>query len=321
MTLHQPLLMQPSTGDADLTWSGQEMRTLLAALLGHPDGFQNARGILGGVNGIGFSVAQRGAGANFSVDIPAGKAVVVGGDITNQGSYVIWNDTTFNLAVPSPGSGTEVHRVVLQVRDKLVNGTWTTYDFTPVLLPDTGSGTPAEPASAVTIAFVSVAAGQASVQNANITDYREHASTVTCFKASDTSRASTTSMTKDPDIQLNNLAAGATYDVRGVIFYTGGTGGSEGDIQYTWNTQNCGFTYGSSRQNLAGPAAGFANTDADTVQAATTGVSSLMNISIQGTLVTTASPAFCRFSWAQNSSNATNTTVKAKSQLRARRQF
>jgi len=166
VTLHQPYAMQETVGDAaDILYTAQELRNYARAIAQ-----MSGNGVL---NSGDLAVTQRGAGANFSVDIAAGIAGVLGDDVTNQGLYYAWNDATFNLVTPSaPGSGTRVHRVVAQIRDKLHNGTWTTYDWTPVLLQDTGSGTPAEPASAVTLALVSIAAGQLSVQNANITDER-----------------------------------------------------------------------------------------------------------------------------------------------------
>lgn len=166
MTLHQPLFMQETLGDAgDILYTAQELRKYQRAV-----GRLNGQGVYGPAD---LQVTQRGAGANFSVDIAAGIVAVLGDDVTNQGIYYAWNDATYNLVTPSaPGSGTRVHRVVAQIRDKLHNGTWTTYDWVPVLLQDTGSGTPSEPNSAVTLALVSIAAGQLSVQNANITDKR-----------------------------------------------------------------------------------------------------------------------------------------------------
>src|SRR5213078_3498906 len=139
------------------------------------------------------------------------------------------NDGTVNVATPSaPGSGTQVHRLVLQVQDKLNNGTWSGYTAALTVLADTGSGTPAEPNSAITLALISIAAGQASVQNANITDYRQRVGQVAAVKAADLARTHATTPTNDPDIQLLNLQASATYEVAGVLFYTGGSGASEG---------------------------------------------------------------------------------------------
>lgn len=151
-------------GDPEIDYAANETRQLTAALVG-------GQGVVGGHD---LKVVQRGAGANMSVDVNSGHAVVTGDDTAGQGSYVIYNDTDgFNVTVPAaPGSGTRLHRVVAQIRDKRANGAWSTYDWTPLLLADTGGGTPAEPASALTLATVSVAAGQASVTNANINDLR-----------------------------------------------------------------------------------------------------------------------------------------------------
>jgi hypothetical protein len=170
MTLHTPLAMQPTTGDPDVTYTGQEFRQLLNGIIAAGGGGIASEGCLGSGE---LAVSQRAAGANFSVDISQGHAFVLGNDITSQGQYFAWNDAVVNLVTPSaPGSGTRTHRVVLQIRDKQSNGVYTTYDAQFQLLQDTGTGEPAEPASAITLAHVSIAAGQASVTNANITDGR-----------------------------------------------------------------------------------------------------------------------------------------------------
>ena len=75
-----------------------------------------------------------------------------------------------------PVSGSRTHRVVAQVRDKLHNSTsWSTYEWTIDVLEDTGSGTPALPNSAISLALVTVAAGQTSVTDSNIQDFRPSA--------------------------------------------------------------------------------------------------------------------------------------------------
>jgi hypothetical protein len=158
-------MQETVTDAADITFTAQEIRMYNTAV-----GRLNGQGVLNPAN---LAVTQRGAGANFSVDVAAGIAGVIGDDITNQGIYYAWNDATVNVVTPSaPVSGTRVHRLVAQIRDKLSNGTFTTYDWQLQLLPDVGGGTPAEPNSAVTLALISIAAGQASVTNANISDQR-----------------------------------------------------------------------------------------------------------------------------------------------------
>lgn len=130
-----------------------------------------------GVISGGLKVSQRGAGANFSVDVAAGMAVVSGDDVTGQGTYLIRSDAVENVTIPSPPvSGSRIHRVVAQVRDKLHNSSsWSTYEWTIDVLEDTGSGTPALPASAISLALVTVAAGQVSVTDSNIQDFRPNA--------------------------------------------------------------------------------------------------------------------------------------------------
>lgn len=168
MTLHAPIWLQPAGGDPDITYSARELRQLVRNLVGAAVQALDTQGVVGS---SAFQVTQRGAGANFSVDVAAGGAFVVGDDVASQGTYFAWNDGTVNVAVPAaPASGTEVHRLVLQIQDKLNNGVWTGYTAALTLLADTGSGTPAEPNSALTLALISAAAGQASILNANITN-------------------------------------------------------------------------------------------------------------------------------------------------------
>ena len=168
MTLLRPLVMQAGEGDAPLEYSALEWRTLYSVL------WRN-KGILQalppGINAL--KVSQRAAGANFSVDVGSGAAIITGDDVSNQGSYIVRSTAVENLVVPSPPvSGSRTHRVVARVKDKLHNGSWTTYEWTLEVLEDPGSGVPAVPASAISLATVTVAAGQSSVTDSNISDTR-----------------------------------------------------------------------------------------------------------------------------------------------------
>lgn len=158
MTLKRPLFMQAAIGDTALEYSAAETRDLFHAMVG-------SEGVLSGMQ-----VTQRAAGANMSVDVAAGVCFITGDDVTDQGKYLCRSTAVENLTVPAaPGSGTRTHRVIARVKDKLHNGSWTTYEWTPELLADTGSGTPATPASAISLATVAVSAGQTSVLDSNIT--------------------------------------------------------------------------------------------------------------------------------------------------------
>lgn len=156
------LIMQAGGGDSAISYSALDARALFDALIAGE-----------GVIGAGLKVSQRGAGANFSVDVAVGYAAILGDDVSLQGKYLVQNTAVANLVIASPPvSGTRIHRVIARIKDKLHNGTWTTYEWILEVLADTGSGTPALPASAINLATVSVAAGQANVSNANITDLR-----------------------------------------------------------------------------------------------------------------------------------------------------
>jgi hypothetical protein len=166
MTLQRPLEMQAAGGDTPFSYAAIATRQ-------RADNLWASEGVVR----LGLQVTQRGAGANMSVDVAAGSCVITGDDVTGQGKYLCVNDAgAYNVTVPAaPASGTRIHRVVARIKDKLHNGAWTTYEWTIELLADTGSGTPALPASAISLARVTVAAGQVSVLNANITDDRINA--------------------------------------------------------------------------------------------------------------------------------------------------
>lgn len=171
MTLKRPLVMQVTGADPEIEYSALDVRALFGTILRN-------EGILQALSpGTGaLKVAQRAAGANFSVDVAAGAAVISGDDVASQGMYLVESTATENLVTPSPpGAGTRTHRVVARVKDKLHDGAWTTYEWTLEVLEDTGTGTPAVPDSAISLATVSIASGQVSVLDANITDTRANA--------------------------------------------------------------------------------------------------------------------------------------------------
>lgn len=158
MALLTPLWMQPAEGDASIPYSANDDRWLITSLW-------DTEGVI-----WGLTVSQRAAGANFSVDVAPGQAIITGNDVSGQGSYLVTSTDVVNVPVPAPpASGSRTHRVVAWVRDKLHDGTQSTYDWTLTVLEDTGGGTPAAPPSAITLALVTVAAGQTSVTNSDIT--------------------------------------------------------------------------------------------------------------------------------------------------------
>jgi hypothetical protein len=318
MTLHVPIWLQPASGDAALNFSAQELRQMTRALLTNATGVGGQQGVLTASN---FTVTQRAAGANLSVDVASGLAFVVGDDVTSQGTYQVWNDATINVVTPNPpGSGTQVHRLILQVQDKLSYGVWTGYQAALTILADTGSGTPAEPNSAITLAFISISSVQTSVQNAQITDYRQRVGPIGAEKTSDTSNATTT-LADDPHLQLLNLQANTTYSFDAEIQYSGGQGGSESDLTFTFRTGGISFSH-LNRLNYNLSSQLVANTQAisDTItNCQTVGTTNPDSpLSLRGTVVTGAAPCFAVMRFAQSTSSGTFTWLRQGSRITMR---
>lgn len=166
MALETPLYMQPASGDSAIQYSARQDRAgLLSSVFSREGVLDKDAGHL--------LVSQRSAGANMSVDVAAGRCALFGDDISDQGTYLCTNTTPVNVTVPTrPASGSRTHRVIARVRDKLSNGVWSGYDWTIELLADTGSGTPAQPNTAITLALVTVSSSATSVTNAMISDQR-----------------------------------------------------------------------------------------------------------------------------------------------------
>lgn len=176
MALLKPMYMQPASGDAAIQYSAQDDRAgLLSSVF-------SREGVLD-LDAGQLKVTQRAAGANFSVDVAAGRAAIQGDDVSDQGIYLCMSTTTLNKntfstgsSISAPGSGSRTHRVIARVRDKLHNGSFSTYEWVIEILQDTGSGVPAVPASAISLATITIAAGSSSITNAMITDTRPWAS-------------------------------------------------------------------------------------------------------------------------------------------------
>lgn len=147
--------------------------------------------------------------------------------------------------------------------------------------------------------------------------------TAVAIKPSDTGRASTTALANDPDLVLG-LSANSTYEITGNIFYDGGTGvGNEGDIKYAWAVPTSGSFVGSMiHLNVSGNFAGAfqqIDGDANAGSAQTQGIGVIMILTVSGMVTVASTAGNLTFRWAQNTSETTNTHVKANSYLVARR--
>lgn len=164
------MYLQAATGDDPKTidalqYTGVELRQLFSAMY-------HTEGVIKATDG---KVSPRAAGANMSVDVPPLAAIVTGDQGTNPGSYFTAEDATTNVTVPAaPGSGTRTHLIVQQIYDKQADG-GSLYGGKPICVPDTDGSGAKVPKSALTLASVTVAAGQASVSAAMINDLRPYA--------------------------------------------------------------------------------------------------------------------------------------------------
>lgn len=122
----------------------------------------------------GFAVAQRGAGANMSVDIAKGAAVIFGDDNEQQGTYGVVNDATTNVVIAAADpTNPRIDLVVARVRDSFYSGG--TNAWAMEIVQGTAAGSPVDPAvpnGTLTLARVAIAAAAGSILNANITDLR-----------------------------------------------------------------------------------------------------------------------------------------------------
>jgi hypothetical protein len=132
--------------------------------------------------GSALLVEQRAAGANDSVDVAAGAAIIAGDDEPNQGKYYVRNalvqNVTFN---PAPGSDERIDLLVLRVNDPTAGGpagnnaTFQVIEGTVAV----SAVPPAVPDTAIPLAEVLRTAGDTTITTAMITDRRTASTTQT----------------------------------------------------------------------------------------------------------------------------------------------
>lgn len=123
-----------------------------------------------------LAVTQTGT-PGMSVSVAAGWAWVKGTTSATQGMYQTYNDaaTTLTVTTANP-TNPRIDRVVLTIRDAAYAGS--SNDCILQVIAGTAAASPtapATPASSLSLATISVAAGATSILNANITDTRTRA--------------------------------------------------------------------------------------------------------------------------------------------------
>jgi hypothetical protein len=155
------------------TLSFQRMRALL---------LEGGGGLQEGVVGANdLKVAQRGAGANMSVDIPAGAAWVQIDTGTRNGLAHVYNDATANVAVTaSNATNPRIDQAILRYNDTSIptgSGNTPTLEIlagtaTAGATLDNRTGAAALPNDCLRLADILVPATSTSVTTANIRDRR-----------------------------------------------------------------------------------------------------------------------------------------------------
>jgi hypothetical protein len=153
--------------DVDGVYSGDELGLPYRDLIGE------------GVVGVGdLLVAQRAAGANMSVDVAAGACWIKGDtDGLRQPTYRCLNDGVVNLAIAAAdATNPRIDRVIAEIIDATFAGASRLWRLRVITGTPAGSpAAPAQPASAITLATISVPALDTSIQTAQITDARVRA--------------------------------------------------------------------------------------------------------------------------------------------------
>lgn len=136
------------------------------------------------------------------------------------------------------------------------------------------------------------------------------------YKTADESVTSSTTLQNDDALFLE-LAANTTYQVILQLAYNGGTQGSS-DLKLAWSAPSgatarfAAFWRDTSGANHQGV------TDLTTVSAlGTNGTSNDYSLLLTGTIITGSAGGTLQVQWAQNTSSATPTTVRANSSLTA----
>lgn len=164
MAADQPLWLE----NAGAVYSGRFYRRWLKGLHNNRPGIFRAGDL---------KVTQRAAGVNLSVDVAPGTCLVLGTESADQGLYVYNDEAIANVAIAGGGAQARIDVVAVRIRDQEYSGVVNSGAVVVVQGAEAGSPVaPALPANCFELARVAVAAGAASITNANITDRRDVAS-------------------------------------------------------------------------------------------------------------------------------------------------
>lgn len=115
----------------------------------------------------GLAITQRAAGANFTVDVSAGSAVVVGTTQVDQGAYLCRSTAVDTVTASATPGAARTDSVYLVVNDPNAGGpAGSDFTFTWV------NGGTAAPADSILLATVARTTSESAILTATITDQR-----------------------------------------------------------------------------------------------------------------------------------------------------
>ena len=160
MALETPIWLQGGT------YSARQDRSLLDVIF--------TEGVID-PGGSALLVAERAIGANDTVDVAAGAAIITGDDEADQGKYYVRNTAVVNVAfTPAPGSDERIDLLVLQVNDPTAGGAAgdnAVFEVITGTVAETAVA-PAVPDTAIPLAEVLRLSTDTTIINARITDRR-----------------------------------------------------------------------------------------------------------------------------------------------------
>jgi hypothetical protein len=192
ITLTWPLT---SDGAGAVTYTANNWRTLLTNLF--------SEGILGSDS---FEVSERAAGANMTLDVTAGVAVLEGDDAAGQGNYLVEASETLGAFTIDTADATNprIDRVGIQLNDPSEGGS-SGRNSTFVVVKGTAAASPSAPTlpdSFLELAQVTVPAGATSIEDADITDTRELANLTHQDQVGETAATADTVVRRDESSRI-----------------------------------------------------------------------------------------------------------------------
>lgn len=160
MTVREVVHLQNNGADAD------DVRRFMATLSGDAEGIIEAGDLV---------VTEKSGTPNMSVDVAAGRALILGTQNTLQGTYFVENDAVVNLAVTAADpTNPRKDLVVVEVRDSFYTGGAPDDGRLAIVtgLAASPALRPALPENSLELNEIDVAAGATSIVNAKLNESR-----------------------------------------------------------------------------------------------------------------------------------------------------